>query len=254
MAGLLPVAAAWRGSRAVRGRASDRLTWTRLSGELRLGSARPGWAVLIGPRDADLLVLLALGGRSYDEGLVEHIAGLFHGVLDWRGLGPQDVALAIGAPVESWMAAGPGLRRVRRSAGAATAAAAALVRRAPPGVTDLLHDLRDAPEVDAFVDEQPRLLSDGSARSRAPRRRWRPTLRRAGARRRWREALHLERRSLYLRLRRIELLGVSLDDEDAVLGLHLALRARGSGADAPRRDPPPRRTRAVTQGAPDCSG
>ena len=39
-------------------------------------------------------------------------------------------------------------------------------------------------------------------------------------------ALHLERQSLYLRLHRIEeLLGVSLDDEDAVLGLHLALRA-----------------------------
>jgi len=39
-------------------------------------------------------------------------------------------------------------------------------------------------------------------------------------------ALHLERQSLYLRLHRIEeLLGVSFDDEDAVLGLHLAVRA-----------------------------
>ena len=39
-------------------------------------------------------------------------------------------------------------------------------------------------------------------------------------------ALHLERQSLYLRLRRIEeTLGVSLDDEDVVLGLHLAVRA-----------------------------
>ena len=44
-------------------------------------------------------------------------------------------------------------------------------------------------------------------------------------------ALHLERQSLYLRLRRIEeLLGVSLDDEDAVLGLHLRLRALRSAA------------------------
>ena len=40
-------------------------------------------------------------------------------------------------------------------------------------------------------------------------------------------ALHLERQSLYLRLHRIEeALGVSLDDEDVVLGLHLAVRAR----------------------------
>ena len=40
-------------------------------------------------------------------------------------------------------------------------------------------------------------------------------------------ALHLERQSLYLRLQRIEeALGVSLDDEDVMLGLHLAVRAR----------------------------
>ena len=39
-------------------------------------------------------------------------------------------------------------------------------------------------------------------------------------------ALHLARQSLYLRLRRIAAtLGVSLDDEDVVLGLHLAVRA-----------------------------
>ena len=37
-----------------------------------------------------------------------------------------------------------------------------------PGVTDLLHDLRDAPELDAFVDEQlGPLLANGSPRHRA---------------------------------------------------------------------------------------
>ena len=225
---LLPVAAAWRGSRAVRGRASDGLTWTRLSGDLRTALGSTGLGVLIGPRDADLLVLLALGGRAYDEGLAEHVAGLVHGVLDRRGLGPQDVALAIGAPVEDWMAAGPGLRRVRRSAGAATALPPRRwydARR--PGVTDLLHDLRDAPELDAFVDEQlGPLLADGSARSRALLETLEAYLAAGGRKAQAARALHLERQSLYLRLRRIEeLLGVSLDDEDAVLGLHLALRA-----------------------------
>src|SRR5579884_1415514 len=40
-------------------------------------------------------------------------------------------------------------------------------------------------------------------------------------------ALHLERQSLYKRLAKIEaILNVDLDDEDARLGLHLALRAR----------------------------
>ncbi len=225
---LLPVAAAWRGSRALRRTGSDGLTWTRLSGDLRTALGSTGLGVLIGPRDADLLVLLSLGGRAYDAGLAEHVAGLFHGVLERRGLGPADAALAIGAPVEDWVAAGPGLRRVRRSAGAATALPPRRwydARR--PGVTDLLHDLRDAPELDAFVDEQlGPLLSDGSARSRALLETLEAYLAAGGRKAQAARALHLERQSLYLRLHRIEaLLGVSLDDEDTVLGLHLALRA-----------------------------
>jgi PucR family transcriptional regulator, purine catabolism regulatory protein len=225
---LLPVAAAWRGSRALRRSGSDGLTWTRLSGDLRTALGSTGLGVLIGPRDADLLVLLALGGRAYDAALAEHVAGLFHGVLERRGLGPQDAALAIGAPVEDWIAAGAGLRRVRRSAGAATALPPRRWHDARrPGVADLLHDLRDAPELDAFVDEQlGPLLSDGSARSRALLDTLEAYLAAGGRKAQAARALHLERQSLYLRLHRIEeLLGVSLEDEDAVLGLHLALRA-----------------------------
>jgi purine catabolism regulator len=225
---LLPVAAAWRGPRGLLARGSDALTWTRLSGELRTALASTGFGVLIGPRDADLLVLLALGGRAYDEALAEHVAGLFHGVLERRGLGPRDAALAIGAPVDDWAGAGPGLRRVRRSAGAATALPPRRWHDARrPGVTDLLHDLRDAPELDAFVDEQlGPLLADGSARSRALLETLEAYLAAGGRKAQAARALHLERQSLYLRLRRIEeLLGVSLEDEDAVLGLHLALRA-----------------------------
>ena len=175
-------------------------------------------------------MLLALGARSYDEALAEHVAGLFHGVLERRGLGPGG--------------RGAGDRRAGRHVGwpPARACAACAARRAPrprcrpprwydarrPGVTDLLHDLRDAPELDAFVDEQlGPLLEVGSAAPRARCwRRSRPTWRPAAARPQAARALHLERQSLYLRLRRIEeLLGVSLDDEDAVLGLHLAVRA-----------------------------
>jgi len=228
---LLPVAASWRGTRISghpRSRGSDALTWTRLSGELRTALGSTGLGVLIGPRDADLLVLLSLGGRAYDEALAEHVAGLFHGVLERRGLGPQDAALAIGAPVDGWAAAGPGLRRVRRSAGAAAALPPRRWHDARrPGVADLLHDLRDAPEVDAFVDEQlGPLLADGSARSRALLETLEAYLAAGGRKAQAARALHLERQSLYLRLHRIEeLLGVSLEDEDAVLGLHLALRA-----------------------------
>jgi purine catabolism regulator len=222
---LLPVAASWRGPRSRRG---DELSWTRLSGELRAALSSTGFAVLLGPRDVDLLVLLALGARSYDEALAEHVAGLFHGVLERRGAGPEEAALAIGAPADTWLAAGPGLRRVRRSAGAATALP---VRRwydaRRPGVTDLLHDLREAPELDAFVDEQlGPLLAVGSARHRVLLETLEAYLAAGGRKAQAARALHLERQSLYLRLRRIEeLLGVSLDDEDAVLGLHLAIRA-----------------------------
>jgi PucR family transcriptional regulator, purine catabolism regulatory protein len=222
---LLPVAASWRGPRTRRG---EELSWTRLSGELRAALSSTGLAVLLGPRDVDLLMLLALGARSYDEALAEHVAGLFHGVLERHGAGAGDAALAIGAPAETWAAAGQGLRRVRRSAGAATALPPRRwydARR--PGVTDLLHDLRDAPELDAFVDEQlGPLLAPGSARHRALLETLEAYLAAGGRKAQAARALHLERQSLYLRLRRIEeLLGVSLDDEDAVLGLHLAIRA-----------------------------
>ena len=222
---LLPVAASWRGPRSRRG---EELSWTRLSGELRAALSSTGFAVLLGPRDVDLLVLLALGARSYDEALAEHVAGLFHGVLERRGAGAAEAALAIGAPAETWAAAGQGLRRVRRSAGAATALAPRRwydARR--PGVTDLLHDLRDAPELDAFVDEQlGPLLAAGSARHRVLLETLEAYLAAGGRKAQAARALHLERQSLYLRLRRIEeVLGVSLDDEDAVLGLHLAVRA-----------------------------
>jgi purine catabolism regulator len=225
---LLPVAASWRGPRGVRSRGSDGETWTRLSGDLRTALGSGGFGVLIGPRDVDLLVLLALGGRAYDDALADHVASLFYGVLERRGLGPDDATLAIGAPVEGWGAVGQGLRRVRRSAGAATALPPRRwydARR--PGVTGLLHDLRDAPEVDAFVDEQlGPLLADGSARGRVLLETLEAYLAAGGRKAVAARALHLERQSLYLRLRRIEeLLGVSMDDEDAVLGLHLAVRA-----------------------------
>ena len=152
---LLPVVASWRAPGFARGRRADGITWTRLSGDLRSALSSTGFAVLLGPRDVDLLILLALGSRGYDASLPEHVADLFHGALDRHGLGPADAALAIGAPAGAWVAAGQALRRVRRSAGAATGLPVARWHDARrPGVADLLHDLRDSRELDAFVDEQ----------------------------------------------------------------------------------------------------
>jgi PucR family transcriptional regulator, purine catabolism regulatory protein len=223
--GLLPMAASWRGPRSRRG---GDLSWTRLAGDLRAALGSTGLHVLLGPRDVDLLVLLGLGPRTYDDAFAEHVAGLFHGALERYGARVADAALAIGAPADSWTTAGQGLRRVSRSAGAATALEPRRwydARR--PGVTDLLHELREAPELDAFVEEQlGPLLASGSARHRVLLETLEAYLAAGGRKAQAARALHLERQSLYLRLHRIEeLLGVSLDDEDAVLGLHLAVRA-----------------------------
>src|SRR4051794_2171272 len=105
---LLPVAASWRGPRARRG---EELSWTRLSGELRAALSSTGFGVLLGPRDVDLLVLLSLGGRSFDEALAEHVAGLFHTVLERRGAGVEVAALAIGGAPRALHPGRPGARR-----------------------------------------------------------------------------------------------------------------------------------------------
>src|SRR3954470_619773 len=227
---LLPVVATWRvpGYGRRRGEHGADVSWTHLSGDLRAALSSTGFGVLMGPRDIDLLILLSIGPREYDAALAEHVAHLFHGALDRHGLGPDEAALAIGGPAGTWAAAGQALRRVRRSAGAATGFPVARwydARR--PGVADLLHDLRDTPELDAFVDEQlGPLLADGNPRTRVLLETLEAYLARGGRKAEAARALHLERQSLYLRLRRIEeLLGVSLDDEDVALGLHLAVRA-----------------------------
>src|SRR4051795_11457807 len=223
---LLPVVAAWRAPTYVR---KDAISWTRLSGDVRTALTSTGLAVLLGPRDVDLLMLFSLGARGYDAALAEHLAHLFHGALDRHGLGPADAALAIGAPADSWGAAGQGLRRVRRSAGAATSLPVARWHDARrPSVADLLHDLRDTPELETFVDEQlGPLLADASPRTRVLLETLEAYLAAGGRKAEAARALHLERQSLYLRLARIErALDVSLDNEDVVLGLHLAVRAR----------------------------
>src|SRR3954465_205797 len=76
---LLPIVATWRAPSFARGRVrapaagrrgaeepqvADGITWTRLSGELRTALSSTGLGVLLGPRDVDLLILLALGARE----------------------------------------------------------------------------------------------------------------------------------------------------------------------------------------------
>jgi purine catabolism regulator len=95
------------------------------------------------------------------------------------------------------------------------------------GLHLLLASLVDGPELPTFVETELGFLLDHDAHARSP---LLPTLQallahdgnRADAAR----ALHIERRSLYYRIQRIEsLLGLSLNDHDVKLGLSVALRA-----------------------------
>ena len=116
---------------------------------------------------------------------------------------------------------------MRRSAGAATSTPVARWHDARrPGVADLLYDLRDTPELDAFVDEQlGPLLADGAPRTRALLETLEAYLAAGGRKAEAARALHLERQSLYLRLRRIEKRSACRRRRGVLLGLHLAVRA-----------------------------
>jgi PucR family transcriptional regulator, purine catabolism regulatory protein len=102
-----------------------------------------------------------------------------------------------------------------------------VVEHANLGLHLLLASLLDGPQLAAFVEAELGPLLDHDAKARSP---LLPTLRallrndsnRAEAAR----ELHLERRSVYYRIERIEeVLGFELDDHDTKLALGVALRA-----------------------------
>lgn len=182
--------------------------------------------------------IVGLRGEDHRREIAELIARVVHSATE-RHAGPRAAAaVAVGRAGHTWSAMRDGLLEALQ----ALAAAPSLPPRAwhdacEPDLGRLLWTLRESPELGDFIrarlapliehDRQRngRLMhtlyvycTNGANKSRAAR------------------ALHVERQSLYHRLRRIErLLGVDLDDGDTLLGLHLALRAHrilGSG-DAP---------------------
>jgi purine catabolism regulator len=94
-------------------------------------------------------------------------------------------------------------------------------------VVDLLYALRRSPELLAFARDQLGPLFDPSDPRRLEQlRTLEAYLANSGRKADAARALHLTRQSLYLRLERLErVLGVDLEDPDALLALHLAVRA-----------------------------
>jgi PucR family transcriptional regulator, purine catabolism regulatory protein len=127
--------------------------------------------------------------------------------------------------------------RALRGALRDTVAALPAMRHAPreawhdvsaPSLHRLLWTFRDAPALADYVEQRLAPLRDYDARHRGELvKTLEAFCAHAGRKTDTAKALHLERQSLYKRLTRIEaLLGAELSDEDTLLGLHLALRAR----------------------------
>jgi purine catabolism regulator len=109
-----------------------------------------------------------------------------------------------------------------------------------PNLRRLLWTLRDEPALADFVEQRLAPLRAYDARHRSELLKTLEAFCAHGGRKtETAKALHLERQSLYKRLTRIEeLLEARLMDEETLLGLHLALRARDvldEGALTPRR-------------------
>jgi purine catabolism regulator len=149
--------------------------------------------------------------------------------------------LCAGRLSASWRDLGGALRET-------VAALPAMRRAAPepwhdvsvPSLRRLLWGLRDEPTLQDFVEQRLAPLREYDARHRGELvKTLEAFCAHGGHKTATAKALHLERQSLYKRITRIEeLLGASLADEDILLGLHLALRARDvldPGALTPRR-------------------
>lgn len=226
---MLPVVATWRSGRwQSLGETMER-AWTALLPSLRQVSADRSRAVLIGPADADLLAVLDVDTRDVDSAFLSGLAQALRRALERRGLEEDDVTIAFGPCERSWTALGAAMLATLSAAGVARALPANAwhdARRS--SVNDFLFAIRSSPDLLHFIDRQlGPLLDDERRRNRGLLTTLETYLDKGGSKTEAARALHLERQSLYSRLKRIEeLLGVELDDEDVFLSLHLACRAR----------------------------
>lgn len=224
---LVPLAARRRELRRARGGEAGQPGWTELAGDLRRAFEARGFAALIGPQESEILGLVALGRLTGDASL-EPIADVFYEVLGSHGLDELAVALAIGTPAAGWEDAAQGIRRAhRRAASAAAAEPRRWYDAGTEGVGELLFELRDSSELAAYVrDQLGPLLDDTSDRSAVLLETLRALVEHGGRKAPAARALHLDRASLYPRLRRLEQrLDVDLDDPRTLLSLHVAIEA-----------------------------
>lgn len=230
-AALVPLVAVWRGTAWSAIAEDPELAWSTLAANVRSALSAGGWSAIAGPLGAELLAVVAAGDMATEldaTGTRDALATTVHGALARRGLREADIALAIGPDVPDWDALSAALERTARGAGASVSEPQrSWYDASRTNVSDLLFAMRSGPQLGEFVrDRVGPLLETGDPRRQELLRTLETYLAEGGRKASTARLLHLERQSLYYRLERIEeLLGLSLDDEGALLELRLALRA-----------------------------
>ena len=203
--------------------------WSTVATEVR----SRGTPILIGSRarDDDTLILAALATPTRRRALADLIASTIRTAAG-RQLGtavPAMTVVAVGQLTQSWAQLPAALNQAAQAAALAHPnPTQPWVDATTPSVDRLLANLRGHPALEAFIDQRLHALVRHDQQRSA---KLLPTLQvlleHAGHKTETARALHLERQSLYARIRRIEaILNEGLDDPDTRLGLQLALRAR----------------------------
>ncbi|MGI8573610.1 MAG: PucR family transcriptional regulator [Solirubrobacteraceae bacterium] len=223
---LLAAALGWRSRRwSALGDSPDD-AWVPMMPSLQaaLGPDRPA---LLGLHAGRVLLVCATGEVEPDEQQLTAIAVDLRRLLARRGVSEEDATIAFAGVEPNWTGAGEQLGRAASAVLAARATGATLWRDARrSSVVDLLYALRRAPDLLEFTREQlGPLFDERDDRSRELLHTLEVYLQHSASKADAARALHLTRQSLYLRLGRLQrALGIDLDDPDAMLGLHLAVR------------------------------
>jgi purine catabolism regulator len=210
--------------------AAEEGTWALVWRDVRQASGKKGRAMVIGGH-ADAAVTTALIAQPKDADRDKEAtaaAETIEQVVRLRFDSPELPVVAVGRVARSWEE----VRVSMREAEETVLSAGHGPRRAwhdalRPDADRLIWSLRNNPALKSFVRTSldPLLEHDRTHRSQLL-----PTLRLycdlAGRKSDVARALFVERQTLYYRLARIEsILGIKLTDGDAILGLHLAVRA-----------------------------
>jgi PucR family transcriptional regulator, purine catabolism regulatory protein len=232
---LLPIAVGPSGVPPTRPPGRNERSWSLVWRDLQRELEDRHMPAIAGTRagERELLLVVVLRDAGARAGTADQLASLLVGAAE-RHLGtPDGVVVSVGSVAASWASVGESLRVAVEGL-----AAAAHARPRPwhdatlPDLDGLLWSLRDRPELRRFAESRLEPLLEHDRRRRA---KLLPTLealcRHGGRKAETARELHIERQSLYHRLSRIEeLLGVDLSDGEALLDLHLALRARSRAA------------------------